>query len=129
LRAAQHFDALDVVHVEQGALRTRDVHVVQVDTDAGLEAPQRVVLADAADIGVDRAGGRTPGIHFDVRGVRGDVFERANVLLQQLLGSERGDRDRDVLQALFAPSGRDGDLLDGAGLGVSFCSHCRPGHW
>ncbi len=129
LRAAQHFDALDVIHVEQGALRTRDVHVVQVDADARLEAPQRVVLSDAADIGVDRAGGRAPGIHFDVRGVRGHVFQRADVLLQQLIRSECGDRDRDVLQALFAPPGRDGDLLDGAGLGVSFRSHCRPGHW
>ena len=129
LRAAQHFDALDVVDVEQGTLRTRDVDVIQIDADAGLEAPQRVVLADAADIGVDRAGGRAPGIHFDVRRVRGDVFERADVLLQQLVGSERGDRDRDVLQALFAPPGRDGDLLDGAGLGARFGSHGRPGHW
>ena len=129
LRAAQHFDALDVVNIEQGALRPRDVDVVEVDADARLEAPQRVVLADAADVGIDRASGRAPRVDLDVRRVRRHVFERADVLFQQLVGGERGDRDRDVLQALFAPTGRDYDLLDRAGLGARFGGHGRAGHW
>jgi hypothetical protein len=51
LRAAQHFDALDVEHVEHRALRAIDVDVVDIEADAGLVAPQRILLADAADVG------------------------------------------------------------------------------
>ena len=48
LRSAQHFDARDVVDVEQRALRPGDVDVVDVEADAGIDAPQRIGLADAA---------------------------------------------------------------------------------
>src|SRR6185436_7999216 len=42
LRSAQDLDALHVVHVEQRALRTGDVDVVDVETDARIDAPERV---------------------------------------------------------------------------------------
>src|SRR5690606_35456330 len=51
LRAAQHLDALDVEHVQQGALRAGDVDIVQVDAHARAHAPQRIGLADAAAVG------------------------------------------------------------------------------
>jgi hypothetical protein len=129
LGAAQNLDTLDVVYVQQGTLRAGDVHVVHVDADARLEAPQRVVLTDAADIGVDGAAGRAAGVDFDVRDVRGHVLERAYVLFLQLLGGERRDGDRHVLQVLFAAAGRDDDLLDATDLAARFGSHDRPGHW
>src|SRR3546814_14994792 len=48
LRTAQHLDALHIVDVEHGGLRTVEVHVVEIEADAGLEARDRVLLADAA---------------------------------------------------------------------------------
>src|SRR5690606_14260296 len=62
LRAAQYFDALDVEHVEQRTLRPCDVDIVQVDAHARVHAPQRIGLADAADVGGDGAGRSTRGV-------------------------------------------------------------------
>src|SRR5271167_186197 len=57
LGTAQHFDLLHVNHVEQRRLRPRQVHIVDVNADAGIKSPERVALSDAAYIGVDRATG------------------------------------------------------------------------
>ncbi len=117
LRAAQHFEALDVVDVEHGALRPRHVHVVDVEADAGLEAPERVLLADAADEGDQRGIGAARDLQGEVR--RGllqprDV-RRAGVL--DAVGGECGKRDRHVLQRFLATAGSDRDLLETGGLG------------
>ena len=54
LRAAQHFDPLDIVDIEHGGLRAVEIDVVKIDPDALLEARNRVLLADAADEGGER---------------------------------------------------------------------------
>ena len=51
LRPAQHLDPLDVVNVEHGGLRAVEIDVVEIEADAGLEAGDRILLADAADEG------------------------------------------------------------------------------
>ena len=38
LRAAQHFDPLDIVDIEHGGLRTVEVNIVEVDADALFKA-------------------------------------------------------------------------------------------
>ncbi len=112
LRAAQHFEALDVVNVEHGALRAGHVHVVNVETDAGLETPERVLLADAADEGDQRRVGAARHLQGEVgRGLLQprDVL-RADGL--DAFGRECGHRDRHVLQRFLAAAGGDGDLLE-----------------
>ena len=59
LRPAQHLDPLDVVNVEHGRLRAIKVDVVKIDADAAFEAGDRILLADAADKGGQRAVGAT----------------------------------------------------------------------
>jgi hypothetical protein len=67
---AQHFHALHVEHVEQAALRSRDVDVIQVHADARVHAPQRIGLADAADVGGDGAAGTARGVDGEVGHLR-----------------------------------------------------------
>ena len=55
LRPAQNFDPLDVVDVEHRGLRTVEIDVVEIEADALLEPGDRVLLADAADEGGQRA--------------------------------------------------------------------------
>ncbi len=115
LRPAQHLETLDVVDVEHRALRPRDVDVVHVQAHSGLEAPQRVLLPDAADERDERRVRAARDLQREVgRGLLqpGDV-ERAGVV--EALRRERGHGDRHVLQALVAAPGGDGDLLDTGG--------------
>uniref|UniRef100_A0A0N5A6Y3 NAD-specific glutamate dehydrogenase n=1 Tax=Parastrongyloides trichosuri TaxID=131310 RepID=A0A0N5A6Y3_PARTI len=65
LRPAQDLDALDIEDVQHGALRAGHIDVVDIEADAGLEAPQRVLLADAADEGDQGRVG--PARHLDGR--------------------------------------------------------------
>jgi hypothetical protein len=51
LRAAQHFDALDVEDIKQGALGAREVDVVHVEAHTGIDSPQGIGLAHAAHEG------------------------------------------------------------------------------
>src|SRR5690606_16214448 len=81
LRATQHLDALDVEHVQQRALRPGDVDVVEVDAHARIHAPERVGLADAADIGGDRAGGAAGGVDGQVGHLRVEVAQVLDVEL------------------------------------------------
>ncbi|MNE43756.1 hypothetical protein D3C80_1379480 [compost metagenome] len=125
LRPAQDFDALDVEDVQNRRLRTGDIDIIHIEADARLEAPQRVLLADAADEGdqgrvgaprrLQRQAGRRTGQFGDVR----------RALLFQLLGRESRDGDRHVLQGFFATAGGDDHVVDGRGLrlGRSLLGH------
>src|SRR5690606_17549694 len=62
LRATQHFDLLDVEQREHRAVDARVVDVVDVHAHAGVEALQRVGLANAADEDVG-AVGRAAALH------------------------------------------------------------------
>src|SRR5262249_1479363 len=113
LRSAQHFDALDVKQVE---IRTRQawiVDIIDVQTDARLEGGIEVSLAEAADVGGDRIaeGRRLLAKHHAGRCVQ-DIGELLRTLLLDLLGSDRSDRDRYVLQLLLAILRGDDDLLE-----------------
>ena len=45
---------VDIINVEHRSLRTRDIDVVDIEADAGLETPERILLTDAADEGGER---------------------------------------------------------------------------
>ena len=110
LRPAQHLDPLDVEDVEHRRLRARDIDVVDIEADAGLEAPERVLLADAAD---EADQGRVGAARDLQRSVRRALHHRGEVdraLVLERLAVERGDRDRHVLQALRAAAGGDDDI-------------------
>ena len=68
LRAAQDFDALDVEHVKDGALRTVEIDVVDIDADTGFETGNRILLADTADEGGEGGIGAARDFERDVRG-------------------------------------------------------------
>ena len=134
LRPAQDLDALHVEDIQDRGLRTGDIDVVDVQTHARIEAPQRVLLANAADEGdqgrvraarrVQRQTGRRTGQFGDVG--RALVLER--------LGRDGGDRHRHVLQRFRATAGGHDDLAQRGGflafrgrLGVLRERHARQG--
>ncbi len=120
LRAAQDLDALQIVDVLQRALRSREVHVVDVDSNALLVTGDRILLADAADVRGERTVRCARSLQ---RGVRGEIGEPRDVLDPRLLDGRAGKgahRTRNVLDQLFAAPGghdnlfaRDGFLLLG----------------
>ncbi len=110
LRAAQDLDPPDIVDIEQRALGTGDIDVIDIEADAGVHTPERIGLTDASDkrrhgrrlvaTGVDREVGRVRLELGDVG--RGDIFEG--------VARDHRHRDRDLLQRLFAAARRDHDL-------------------
>ena len=49
----QHFDARNIHDVQQGALRTGNVDIIQIHTHARIYAPQRIGLTHTTDVGGD----------------------------------------------------------------------------
>src|SRR5690606_25356168 len=114
---------------EQRAGQRGDVHVVDVDADAGLEGRVEVGGADAADVGGDgraehgalllqRDAGRLVGDLGDVRlaagfhQLRGDGGDRERRVLQVLLPELRGDDDFVQRLDLFGRERRAGGSRD-----------------
>jgi L-alanine-DL-glutamate epimerase-like enolase superfamily enzyme len=75
----------DVEYVEQRTLRTGDVDVIQVDADTGIDAPQRIGLADATDVGGGGAAGAARGIDGQVGHLRIEIADILDVQLVQRL--------------------------------------------
>ena len=98
LRTAQHLDALDVVDVEDGGLRTVEVDVVEIDADALLEAGDRILLPDAADEGAERRVGAARYLERHVRRGVADVGDVERALILERLAAVGGDGDRHVLE-------------------------------
>ncbi len=103
LRPAQDFDALDIVEVEHRADLARLVDVVDIDRDHRLlngvglaHAAQGIGLGGVADIG--------PG-DGEVGDLAGEVADRVDLAVLQVLGPEGRNRDRRILQVGFAPLG------------------------
>ena len=113
LRAAQHLDALDVEQVQDGALRTAVVDVVDVDRHAGLERQRVVAQADAAN---ERGGRRAPAgaerRDDRVRHERVEIERARRAARFEHVARERRDRERRLLQVLFAEPCRDDDFLE-----------------
>ncbi len=116
LGPAQDFDPFNVENVQDRALRTGDIDVVDIETDTGLEAPERILLADAANEG-DQRGVGTAG-HFDC-GVRGRTLDGGDVDGAgsfQLVGTEGRHGQRHIDQVFFAALRGDSDPAQRAGL-------------
>ena len=105
LRSAQDFDPFDVENVQDRALWACNIYIINVETDAGLEAPERVLLADAAN---ERdQGGVGAACHFD-RCVRGRTLDGRDIDRAggfQLVSAERRNGQRYIDQVFFAALG------------------------
>ena len=116
LRAAQHFDALDVGKI--GDLRHRAAAIDAVDEhrDRGLKADVVAIGAEAADriAGRERALVLADAQRGDQRGEIGDV---ANLGLLDRFGGGHADRDGGFLQRLLALGRGDDDHIAAGGSG------------
>ncbi len=110
LGSAQHLDPLHVVDVEQRALGAGDVDVVDVQPDAGVHAPQRVRLADAADEGRQRRRLVAALVDRQVGDVALELGDGRRRHVFELVAHDHRDRDRHVLDVLLDLSRGDGDL-------------------
>src|SRR5690606_5610624 len=92
LRAAQHFDALDVDHVHDAALSFAEIHVVEIQTDRRIHPDRRLARHRAADAYGRDAGGARVGAREQVwrRGAEVECALHAAGL--ELLGGDGGDR-------------------------------------
>ena len=134
LRAAQDFDALDVEHVKDGALRTVEIDVVNIDADTGFETGNRVLLADTADEGGERGVGATRDFERNVRGNFRDFGDVCDAEFGEQVAIKGGDRQWHVDEVLFAALGGDDDRAEAAlglctgvivGLGESRRERCQ----
>ena len=117
LRPAQHLDALDIIDIQHGRLRTVEVDVVQIDAHALLETGYRILLADAADEGRERRVRPARGFQRDVGHHGGNVGHVERAALVELGAAEGGNRDRHIDQSLLAAAGGHDDR---AGIFVAF---------
>ncbi|MNJ30382.1 hypothetical protein D3C77_249800 [compost metagenome] len=116
LRAAQDLDALDVEDVQHRRLRAGDIDVVHIEADAGLEAPQRVLLAHAADEGDQGRVRPARRLQRQAGGGAGQFGDVRRAFLLQLFGREGRDGHRHVLERFVAAAGADDDVVNGGGL-------------
>ncbi|MNM83821.1 hypothetical protein D3C81_958910 [compost metagenome] len=107
LRAAQHFDALDIVEVQHRGNRPRDVQVIGVHRDRGFL--DRVGFTDAADAVGLRAVGDGLAVQRQVGHTPGQVADVVDLRILQGALVEGADCQRGFLQVLFTVLGRDGD--------------------
>ncbi|MNO85898.1 hypothetical protein D3C76_772820 [compost metagenome] len=107
LRAAQHFDALDIVEVQHRGNRPRDVQVIGVHRDRGFL--DRVGFTDAADAVGLRAVGNGLAVQRQVGHTPGQVADVVDLRILQGALVEGADRQRGFLQVLFTVLRRDSD--------------------
>ena len=114
LRPAQHFDPLNV---EQVGVEHAGVHIVHV---VHIKADGRIVVdgPDAAYEGV-RVAPEPPIGDEQVRNLPGDILNRADARVLDLLFGNGGHADRHVLHVLRALFGRDQH-------GIEFIGFLRP---
>ena len=91
--------------------RAGEVDVVDVEADAGIDAPQRVGLADAADEGGKRRRLVAALIDRQVRHLGLELGDVGRSGLFEPVAGDSGHRDRHLLEVLFALAGGDDDLL------------------
>ena len=119
LRSAQHFDALDIEHVEYAALWAIQIDVIEIDADAGLEATNRILLADAADEGGECRIGAAGNFERHVRRELSDFGDVGRADVFKLFAREGRDGQRNVLQVLFATlRSHDNDVASGRLIGI-----------
>jgi hypothetical protein len=114
LRTAQNLDAGDVAKIHDAADGAAHVHLVNVQTHAGIDTRRTVGLADTANEYLRRrivAGQRTVGCKLEIRCNLIEIVRAEDLLPLERFGSERRDGDRRLLQRLFAPARGDDDLF------------------
>ncbi len=112
LRAAQHFDTLEIDKVEGGTGRFRHRHAVDIDADRLVARETGVRRRREAADGDQRAEGVADRlVDLDVRDRVTDVADGLDARALERLGAERRHRDRHVLQLLLAALGGDDDLV------------------
>jgi hypothetical protein len=128
LRATQDLDTLEVEQVEHRAGQRGVVHVVHIDADAGLQRGVEIALADAADRGGDGGPeGRALRLEGDVRRLARQLCDVGLRAILEHARGDRRDRERGVLNVLFAELRGDDDLLDALTLALGFLRQC--GSW
>ena len=121
LRAAQHFDAVEVEQVEGGLAGTAVDHAVDHRGHGGLDPRRGGNGAHATD---EQRGVlvRSAGAEVQRRHLLDDAGDAVATVALQLFALDHRDRHRDFLQRFLAPRGGDGDrlqrrLLVAAGVG------------
>lgn len=112
LRAAQHFHPLHVEHVEQRALRPGHVHVVDVDRHARLGAPDRIGLADTADVGGGAAVDRARRMDHQSRRHQVERVDVGGAHRLEFVAAHGGDRGRHLAQRLAVAARGDQDPVE-----------------
>jgi len=114
LRSFQHLDPGHVAERQQAGARARRIDAVDIDAHRLVGADAEVRRRDPANavLGLGRTGVR----HREARHEGGDVAHVVRRQRFQGLGRDDADRDRDFLQALFAPLRGDDDIIEGRGL-------------
>ena len=113
LRAAQHFDPLDVGEIQVRAEGARQVHAIDIQADRGIGGQQEVELAHATDE-CAHLRGRAARARREIQvGCctldRGDLTE---VVVPQKIAGERRHRDRSLLDVRLHPLRGDDDFLE-----------------
>ena len=124
LRPFEHFDALDISHIDVGVVR-RELHrlIVEINRDVGEAADRACPLfagkARRQPAHEDGARARPVVGEGDVGGVLQQIVEGGDVELAERIGAEGLDGQRHVLQRLVA-AGRGHDDLANAPIGRLF---------
>ena len=126
LRAPQHFNPLQIEHVEHGARLACDVDVVDVDRHRRVSGEQRFVSANAAHEDLGPAGGARVLLDHDVGHLDFQVIEPADLFGLQLARTQGRDGQRRLLQFFLPALCRH---RDHRGFFDSRGGRLRPSQW
>ncbi len=121
LRAAQHFEALEIVGKEieddrraRAVVRARtERRLVDVRRDRRARADRRNTAERE-----DRLAGRAAVLHDEAGQIAGEIGQLRRVHLLELLLADHADRHRDLLHVLAALLGGDDDRAERLRIGV-----------
>jgi len=121
LRALQHFDPVEVEHVEIHLGKGCEIDIVHIYGYGRIVGRGEIVEADAAD-GDDLLSAGNVVLHVQIRHLGHQVCRRHDTVLAQIFRADGRDVDADIHDVLGALFGRDGHGLDRvAGLRLRLC--------
>ncbi len=126
LWTAKHFDALDVVDIQQRSLGTRHVDVIDVNRHALLETRERILLTHPPDKSSQGGVGCPRRLESQTGYALGELTNILQATHGQFVTRERGDRQWRFLQALVASLGGHHHLFDRELVFLGKCGLC---HW
>ena len=126
LRALHHFDAFQIIKIEVGTTRPRDIDAVEIDGDGRRALRGAGVRCDAADHEAGVVGRLF--LHVQAGHIGGKLIELCNADLAQATPGVGGDGDRHVVQFLLGLLRRHHDFLaDRFGHLIGFGGKGRQG--